>query len=137
MADIFDEVRFGYHQRMRPWKNWTEILPGYSDEAKAKARAVKLFRRMVALMAEDLLRGDYFVFPSRGFGYIYVGDQRRDPNNQNVPWDLLEDGRVYQPGIRPGKELSRAIVGRKYRIRFTRKLYVKMCELREAGQRYD
>ena len=52
------------------WKS----LFGIRDEYACKQQAKGLVRRMLELMAQDMVHGrDAFVFPKRNFGYLSIG----------------------------------------------------------------
>jgi len=135
LEDVFDTARFKRHPKYRPWRCLGEVL-GERHEHQAKRKAIKLFRRMLEMIVEDMLERNVFILPRQNFGYWKIGDLRKHKELVGVDYEIKYDGVVYG-GLCILDHLVKATIGgHEYNLCLTRANIKKLRDLRDQGRRY-
>lgn len=135
LEDVFDTARFKRHPKWRNWRCLSEVLD-IPHEHQAKRKAIKLFRRMLELIVQDMLDRDIFVLPRHRFGYWKIGDLRQHVELPNSDYDIRYDGMVYGGLCLLDSLVVRTIGGNHYNLCLTRENMKKLRDLRDRGMRY-
>lgn len=135
LDDVFDTGRFRYHPKYRKWRSLGELLD-IPHEHQAKRKAIKLFRRMLQLIVEDMLDRDIFILPRQNFGYWKIGNLREHMELPNSDYEIKYDGAVYGGLCLLDSLVKKTIGGKGYNLCLTRENMRKLRELREQGKRY-
>lgn len=133
VLDVFDVPRWRSRHRSGNWSRLTD-LTGLTNEKEARRLCVKVMRAMVTLAMEDLLDGCYLILPEREFGYLYVGNVRKERAYAHYPWDIEIDGAVYNGIVVLDKRITRQRAGVRYQWSLPFRARQKIRELRTTGK---
>lgn len=135
LEDVFDTARFGYHPKYRKWHSLSELLK-MPHEHQAKRKAIRLFRRMLVLIVEDMLDRDIFVLPRQNFGYWKIANLRDHMDLPNSDFEIRYDGVVYGGVCLLDSLIKATIGGHGYNLCLTRENMKKLRDLRQQGRKY-
>jgi len=128
VSDILNINRF-----KAPFTSFKEVTKE-STERKGKQIAKDMFTDMMSMMAEDLIKNDYFIFPKKNFGYITITDTA-DPNRKDYVYNIETGGSIYSPIMKLNK-LAFKTAKRNYKLRFNQYYRNIMCNKINDGNKY-
>tara|TARA_Y100001956_G_C4099600_1_gene176977 strand:- start:610 stop:1053 length:444 start_codon:yes stop_codon:yes gene_type:complete len=128
VEDILNIKRF-----KSPFKSFKEVCRT-KTERKGKQIAKDMFTDMMQMIADDLIKNDYFVLPRKNFGYMTIADTA-DPNRKDYVYSIETSGSVYSPILKLSKkELKTA--KKNYKLRFNQHYRNIMCNEINNGGKY-
>lgn len=136
LDDVFDPDKF-HAGGIRSFRKFLNM----ACERAARQVAKNLFKRMCEMMAEDMLQhNDAFMFPSKSFGFIRIGDMVDHKLEDRLKVDEFERAIYGGPygGIAVLSSIMRGVTGNtRLRFKLTQERMAQMLDLRDRGHRWQ